>query len=96
MNRYSVQVTAHFEREFLKLDRQHSELRSIFKNQVVPILSEDPLNNARIHPIAKLQGIPAGQAQYRIRFERFRFRYDVVGRRVYLKACSLRNEATYG
>jgi len=95
MNRYSVQVTTHFEREFLKLNHQHPEIKSIFRDQVIPTLSEDPLNNTRTHPIAKLQGVPAGEAQYRIRFERFRFRYDIVGHRVYLKVCSLRNEATY-
>lgn len=95
MSKYSVLVTAHFERDFLKLSLRHSQLKDIFKKQVIPILSEDPLNFTRVHPIAKLQGVPTGDAQYRIRYERFRFRYDVVGYIVYLKFCSLRNEATY-
>ena len=95
MAQYSVQVTAHFEKEFLKLALRHSRLKDIFKKQVIPALVEDPLNHTRLHPIAKLQGVSTGQAQYRIRFDRFRFRYDVLGRVVHLKACALRNEGTY-
>ena len=95
MNHYSVRVTTHFEREFSKLDRKHPEIRSILKNHVIPALLEDPFNNTRTHPIAKLQGVPPNDGQYRIRFEHFRFRYDIEGHIVYLKFCSLRNEATY-
>ena len=36
-----------------------------------------------------------GDGQYRIRLGRFRFRYDLEGQVVYLKACSLRSEETY-
>lgn len=44
------------------------------------------------------QQAPGGQAddgQYRIRAGHFRFRYDIKGQFVYLKACSLRREDTY-
>ena len=91
---YSVQVTRHFEKELLKLARQHGGVKDHYST-VIEVLKKDPYNHSRIHPIAKLEGVPAGEGQYRIRYERFRFRYDIAGKIVYLKACSLRREDTY-
>ena len=91
---YSVQITRSFEKELLKLTRQHSEVKGHY-NTVINVLKKDPFNHSRNYPIAKLEGVPAGEGQYRIRYEHFRFRYDIVGKGVYLKACSLRSEATY-
>ena len=61
--------------------------------EAITILGTDPYNQSRGHPIKKLQGVPAGDGQYRIRAGRFRFRYDVEGRVVYLKTCTLRKDA---
>ncbi|MBZ5625447.1 MAG: hypothetical protein LAQ69_43140 [Acidobacteriia bacterium] len=36
--------------------------------------------------------MPAAEGQYRLRLDRFRFRYDIAGRVVTLVACSLRRE----
>ena len=91
---YSVQVTRSFEKELLKLVGRHREVKDHY-NTVIDVLKKDPFNHSRTYPIAKLEGIPAGEGQYRIRYEHFRFRYDIVGTTVYLKACSLRSEATY-
>src|SRR6266851_9395644 len=64
-------------------------------SKVLHILKSDPYNTTRSHPIKKLEGVKSGDAEYRIRVGRWRFRYDVIERTVYLKACSLRREDTY-
>jgi mRNA-degrading endonuclease RelE of RelBE toxin-antitoxin system len=55
----------------------------------------DPYNKNRKYPIKKLQGVPAGEGQYRLRSGRFRFRYDIADREVVLLYCGLRREDTY-
>lgn len=91
---FTVVATAHFEREFRRLRSRHAELTDLFA-RALAILETDPYNRSRTHPIKKLENLPAGEAQYRIRLGRFRFRYDIEGQRVYLKRCSLRREDTY-
>jgi mRNA-degrading endonuclease RelE of RelBE toxin-antitoxin system len=63
--------------------------------RVIEILKADPYNSSRQHPIKKLEGVSAGDGQYRIRSGRLRFRYDVDSPVVVLKACSLRGEDSY-
>lgn len=79
----------------LKLSTQQHFEESLA--EAIEILTEDPYNISRRHPIRKLTGVVAGDGQYRLRLRRFRFRYDIDGpsRTVYLKACSLRREDTY-
>ena len=89
-----VLVTSRFERELKRLAERHAELPERYRD-IVAILSTGPFNRSRRHPIKKLRGVPEGEGQYRIRSGRFRFRYDVGGQTVYLKACSLRREDTY-
>jgi mRNA-degrading endonuclease RelE of RelBE toxin-antitoxin system len=91
---FTVLATAHFERELRKLGRQHAELLAHYA-RAITILETDPYNRSRTHPIKKLENVAAGEAQYRIRIGRFRFRYDIEGQTVYLKRCSLRREDTY-
>ncbi|MDQ3816383.1 MAG: hypothetical protein M3362_01680 [Acidobacteriota bacterium] len=91
---FTVVATAHFEREFGRLRKRHAELTDLFA-RTLTILETDPYNRSRTHPIKKLENVPSGEAQYRIRLGRFRFRYDVDGQTVYLKRCSLRREDTY-
>jgi mRNA-degrading endonuclease RelE of RelBE toxin-antitoxin system len=62
---------------------------------VITILAADPCNRSRIHPIKKLASVKPGDGQYRIRFLRFRFIYDIDGQAVFLKHCRLRREDTY-
>ncbi|HXR39200.1 MAG TPA: hypothetical protein VN776_08905 [Terracidiphilus sp.] len=55
----------------------------------------DPHNKSHNYPIKKLQGVAAGEGQYRLRSGRFRFRYDIAEREAVLLYCGLRREDTY-
>jgi hypothetical protein len=61
------------------------------------ILESDPYNQGRGHPIKKLEGVAAGEGQYRLKLGRWRFRYDIWSekREVELTFCGLRREDTY-
>lgn len=91
---FLVLTTSRFDRELKKLAARHSDLADLFR-RVIKILKADPYNRSRQHPIKKLEAVAEGEGQYRLRSGRFRFRYDVEGHTVYLKACSLRRENTY-
>ena len=91
---FTVVTTSRFERELKKLAAGQSELAELYR-RAIDILKADPYNSIRQHAIKKLTAVPAGKGQYRIRAGRFRFRYDIEGRTVCLKACSLRREDTY-
>jgi len=91
---YSVVTTAHFDRLLKKLAPKHPELVERFE-KAIAILSLDPYNKNRKYPIKKLQGVPAGEGQYRLRSGRFRFRYDIADREVVLLYCGLRRQDTY-
>ena len=92
---FSILTTRHFDRTYGKLVRHHSQLPERYK-EIVSILQTDPYNRTRSHHIKKLEGIPPGDGQYRIRAGRFRFRYDIQGSIVYLNGCALRREDIYG
>ena len=91
---FRVFVTARFERDYRSLGRGHPELAERYA-AALAVLKRDPYNRTRRYPIKKLEGIAAGHGQYRLRSGRFRFRYDIQGQLVFLKACSLRREDTY-
>ena len=91
---FLVTTTSRFDRELKKLAAKHPGPPEMFR-QVIVILKADPYNRGRQHPIKKLEAVATGEGQYRIRTGRFRFRYDIDGRTVVLKACSLRREDSY-
>jgi mRNA-degrading endonuclease RelE of RelBE toxin-antitoxin system len=91
---YSVLTTAHFDRLMKKLAPKHPELVERFE-EAIRILSVDPQNKSGKYQIKKLQGVSAGDGQYRLRSGRFRFRYDIEEREVVLLYCGLRREDTY-
>ncbi len=91
---FSVRTTSSFDREFRKLVKRHRDLIGHY-GRAVTILGNDPYNRSREHDIKKLQDVPAGEGQFRLRLGRFRFRYDIAGRVVTLSGCSLRREDTY-
>lgn len=91
---FETRTTSHFDRVLKKLAKQHPQLDNQYAS-IIPILQADPHNRTGRHPIKKLEGVPPGEGQYRIRARRFRFRYDIEGQTVFLKACSLRREDTY-
>jgi len=91
---FLVLTTSRFDREVKKLVAHHPELPEHYRG-IVAALKRDPYNRGHRYLIKKLQGVQAAGSQYRIRSGRFRFRYDIEGQSVYLKACSLRREDTY-
>ena len=91
---FAVHTSPHFDRLLKRLARQHAELSEVFA-RVLHILSSDPSNRSRTHAIRKLQGVPAGEGQYRLRLGRWRCRYDIQGQEVHLHYCGLRREDTY-
>jgi mRNA-degrading endonuclease RelE of RelBE toxin-antitoxin system len=91
---YTILTTARFDRLLKKLAPKHPELVERFE-EAITILSLDPYNKSHRFPIKKLQGVPAGEGQYRLRSGRFRFRYDIAEREAVLLYCGLRREDTY-
>jgi len=91
---FTVHTSPRFDRLLKRLTRQHAELSEVFA-RVLRILTCDPHNRSRTHAIRKLQGVPEGEGQYRLRIGRWRFRYDIRSQEVNLHYCGLRREDTY-
>jgi mRNA-degrading endonuclease RelE of RelBE toxin-antitoxin system len=91
---FDVRTTPRFDRQLRSLHRRHPDLAERFA-AAVDILSVDPYNRSREHPIRKLESVRQGEGQYRLRLGRWRFRYDIYRREVVLHYCSLRREDTY-
>ncbi len=91
---FSIHTTPHYERLFEKLFDTHPELDSIQK-RAREILEADPYNRSRAYPIKKLKGVRQGEGQYRLRSGRWRLRYDIYGKEVWLFYCGFRREETY-
>jgi hypothetical protein len=91
---FAVHTTPHYERLSNKVLRKHPEFESV-ERSAVKILSADPQNRTRRHRIRKLEGVPAGEGQYRLALGRWRFRYDISSQVVVLHYCGLRREDTY-
>lgn len=93
-SKFSVGATSHLQRTLNKLKRRFPEVVEHYE-EAIALLEEDPYNITRRHKIKKLEGIRSGDGQYRLRIERFRFRYDIQGKTVVLHSCKLRREDTY-
>ena len=91
---FSVRVTPRYERLVKKLTRRHPDLLDLI-SEAGEILARDPYNVTRRHHIKKLEGEAAGEGQFRLTMGRWRFRYDIFGREVWLRYCGLRREDTY-
>ena len=91
---FQIRTTPRFERLARALLKRHPEFRPLL-SQARDILTADPYNQAGVHHIKKLEGVPPGAGQHRLRLWRFRFRYDVAGHQVELVSCGLRREDTY-
>jgi mRNA-degrading endonuclease RelE of RelBE toxin-antitoxin system len=91
---FIVRTTPRFERLLRRLTRGHPDLVDAYAEALM-ILGADPYNRSRRHHILKLEGIPQGEGQYRLRLRRWRFRYDIIGQEVVLHYCGLRREDTY-
>lgn len=91
---FSVHTTPRYETLVSKLLKRHPELQAL-QDRIREVLSADPYNRSRAHHIKKLEGIRPGQGQYRLALGRWRVRYDIFGREVWLFYCGLRRESTY-
>lgn len=91
---FSVLGTPRFERDYRKLLKSHSDLAAQYA-RILSILTVDPYNRSGTHPITKLASVKPGEGQYRIKFQRYRFLFDIDGQTVFLKHCRLRREDTY-
>ena len=91
---FVVRTTPRFERLLRRLVRGQPELVHHYA-EALTILGADPYNRSRRHQISKLESVPPGEGQYRLRLRRWRFRYDILRQEVVLHACSLRREDTY-
>lgn len=89
---FQVVPSKRFQRLAHKLALRHPEFAALY-DEARAILATDPHNASRSHPIKKL--VDVREARYRLRLRRFRFRYDIEGKTVYLMRCALRDKATY-
>ncbi|MBI4225329.1 MAG: hypothetical protein HY617_03275 [Candidatus Sungbacteria bacterium] len=91
---FAVSTTARFDRLLHALYRQHADVGNYYA-EALKILAVDPYNQTRQYHIKKLEGVKAGDGQYRLSLGRWRFRYDIFDREVVLQYCGLRREDTY-
>jgi mRNA-degrading endonuclease RelE of RelBE toxin-antitoxin system len=89
---FRILSTAAFERDSRKLTRECPDL-AIRLGEAIETLARDPCNSARRHDIKKLSGVKVGKGQWRIRFRKYRLRYDVFDRDVVLHSVRHRKEA---
>ena len=92
---FTVRTTSRFEREARSLRKRHQREFTDQLRMAIDILEHDPYNRSRTHAIKKLEAVPSGEGQYRLRLHRFRFRYDIEANNVTLCYCGLRRENTY-
>ena len=91
---FSVRTTSHYDRLSNKLHKANRDFDPT-ERSAAAILTTDPYNRTRQHDIKKLEGVPPGSGQYRLKIRRWRFRYDIAGEMVQLHYCGLRREDTY-
>jgi hypothetical protein len=91
---FQVQSTSGFDRLAKSYRKQHKEFPDLL-DHAVTILERDPVNSGRRYSIGKLSDVKPGEGQYRLRLDRWRFRYDVSGAKVTLRYRGLRRDGTY-
>lgn len=90
--RYQVGVLPQFERDVRDLKKR---LPKVYASvvQAIDLLQRDPYNREHTANIRKLEDVPVGDGQYRLRVGDYRLRYDVVDDRVILYSFRLRRES---
>lgn len=91
---YQLVVTSKCRRLLIDFQAAYFEFADFYEKALV-CLTADPYNRTRSHNIKKLIDVGKGSGQFRLRIGRWRFRYDIEGKAVYLKTCGLRREDTY-
>ncbi len=89
---FRVLTTPAFEREFRAISKKNSTLIRALE-ELIAILSEDPLNRSGRHQIKKLAGLKPGEGQWRVRWRDYRMRYDLFGSEVVLQSFRHRKDA---
>jgi hypothetical protein len=92
---FPVRTTPRIEQLARSLRKRHPRTFTDRFEAALAILGEDPHNHSGQLAIRKLQGVAAGQGQYRLRLGRWRFRVDIAGPAVVLHHAGLRREDTY-
>ena len=91
---FIVLTTPRFDRLLHAIHKQHADITKHYA-EAITILGIDPYNRSRRYHIKKLEGINRNAGQYRLSLGRWRFRYDIINRKVILNYCGLRRENTY-
>ncbi len=89
---FRVLTTPAFEREFRKSSKGNPRLLGALE-ELVEIVGDDPYNRSGRHNVKKLSGLKSGEGQWRIRWQDYRLRYDIVGEEVILHSFRHRREA---
>jgi mRNA-degrading endonuclease RelE of RelBE toxin-antitoxin system len=76
---FDVRTTARFDRLLKKLAVRHRQEAGVLFAEALRILEADPHNRTRQHDIKKLEDVPPGDGQFRLKLGRWRFRFDVDG-----------------
>ncbi len=89
---FTVLTTPSFEKRCKKLIKKDRTVQKILEG-CIDVLSKDPFNKSRQHSIKKLVGVKEGEGCLRIRFGRYRIRYDIDKKFVVLHSIRERKDA---
>ncbi len=89
---FRLLTTPAFERDFRGIAKRNPKLLGVLE-ELLAVLGEDPHNRRGRHKIKKLAGLKPGEGQWRIRWQDFRLRYDIVDHEVVLHSFRHRKEA---
>lgn len=90
MAQFTVVVTRSFERDLRKLHKKDKGILIVYE-KCLSALEDDPFNKSRTHDIKKLSGVKEGE--WRIRFGKYRLRYDIYNKEVVLLTIRDRKDA---
>lgn len=90
MVQFTVVVTRSFERDLRKLQKKDKDILVTYE-KCLDALESDPFNKSRAHDIKKLSGVKEGE--WRIRFGKYRVRYDIHNKEVALLTIRDRKDA---
>lgn len=91
---YKLEVTAKCRRLVEDLQSANFEFADYYQEALV-FFQTDPYNRSRTKNVKKLTNVPRESGEFRLRFGRWRFRYDIEGEKVILYYCGIRREDTY-
>ena len=81
--RYQIVVSPECDRDLRRVRKRNPELCQALLD-VRHVLQHDPFNRMHRADIVKLEDVPAGHGQYRLRVGSYRLRHDIVGDEVVL------------